>query len=337
MRPATLARAGRAARARRRPRARAKARWACSTASTRSGTAPRRPREPTGWPVRAGRRCRARRPPRSRALVAGFAQHRARRQRSRASSSTASAAPRTQRCSTPPSPPRLPEHRPSRRRCARGRDLALPERHLGLVQAREQRAPRGARRPAAALSPPLIDLDAASPRWRGRRASRRRATGRVPLPPLGQRIAVARDDAFAFAYPAMLAGLAARRRRDPSPSRRSPTRRPPPDCDAVFLPGGYPELHAGRLARSRALPRGLRRAAARGAVVYGECGGYMALGRGLIDGAGGVTRWPGCCRSRPAFAARRLTSAIARPGCSRRRAGPCRTPPSAATSFTTPA
>ena len=62
----------------------------------------------------------------------------------------------------------------------------------------------------------------------------------------------------------------------------------PPDAgaDAVYLPGGYPELHAGRLAANRRFLDGLRAAAARSAFVYGECGGYMALGRTLTDRAG---------------------------------------------------
>ena len=77
---------------------------------------------------------------------------------------------------------------------------------------------------------------------------------------------------------------------------------PDPQADAVFLPGGYPELHAGRLASNHAFLDGLRGAAARGAVVYGECGGYMALGRTLTDAAGRRrTPWPACCRSRPAL------------------------------------
>ena len=61
---------------------------------------------------------------------------------------------------------------------------------------------------------------------------------------------------------------------------------PDPSADACWLPGGYPELHAGRLAANRRFLDGLHRAAARGATIYGECGGYMTLGRGLIDAEG---------------------------------------------------
>ena len=61
---------------------------------------------------------------------------------------------------------------------------------------------------------------------------------------------------------------------------------PPEDADAVYLPGGYPELHAGRLAANTNFLDGLRRAAARSAFIYGECGGFMVLGQGLIDKEG---------------------------------------------------
>ena len=54
----------------------------------------------------------------------------------------------------------------------------------------------------------------------------------------------------------------------------------------MFLPGGYPELHAFSLAGNQKLLTGLRAAADRGAFVYGECGGYMILGRALVDREG---------------------------------------------------
>jgi len=60
---------------------------------------------------------------------------------------------------------------------------------------------------------------------------------------------------------------------------------PPEDCDACWLPGGYPELHAGALAGARHFRDGLRRFAAT-RPVHGECGGYMVLGEGLEDAEG---------------------------------------------------
>src|SRR6202000_2040979 len=60
---------------------------------------------------------------------------------------------------------------------------------------------------------------------------------------------------------------------------------PAADADAVYLPGGYPELHADRIAATSTFLGGLRAAAARGVSIYGECGGYMVLGEALIDAA----------------------------------------------------
>ncbi len=100
--------------------------------------------------------------------------------------------------------------------------------------------------------------------------------------PLGQRIAVARDIAFAFSYEHMLLGW---RRRGAQISFFSPlaNEAPAADADAIYLPGGYPELHAGRIAASNGFREAMLEAAARGARIYGECGGYMVLGEGLID------------------------------------------------------
>jgi cobyrinic acid a,c-diamide synthase len=160
--------------------------------------------------------------------------------------------------------------------------LALPERHLGLVQAREHKLHRLVDNARRAVSSG-VDLDAllaaASPARAGRPAPA------PPVPPLGKRIAVADDAAFAFAYEHILAGW---RGAGAEVARFSPLadEAPPADCDGVFLPGGYPELHAQRLANARKFRDGMYAAAVRGAAVYGECGGYMALGDALIDAKG---------------------------------------------------
>jgi cobyrinic acid a,c-diamide synthase len=105
------------------------------------------------------------------------------------------------------------------------------------------------------------------------------------LMPFGRHIAVARDIAFAFCYEHMLLGW---RRRGAEISFFSPLadEAPAADADAIYLPGGYPELHAGKLAAAQNFARAMRAAAARGLRIYGECGGYMVLGDGLIDGEG---------------------------------------------------
>ena len=127
-----------------------------------------------------------------------------------------------------------------------------------------------------------------------------------PLPVLGQHIAVARDEAFAFAYPLTLDGW---RRAGAELSTFSPLagEAPAAGADAVYLPGGYPELHAGRLAASRGFLRGLRAAAGRGAMIYGECGGYMVLGERLIDADGVEHAMAGLLPVATTFAERGLT------------------------------
>jgi cobyrinic acid a,c-diamide synthase len=160
--------------------------------------------------------------------------------------------------------------------------LGLPERHLGLVQAREHKLELMIANIAATVAKGVdlgALLDVAAPA--------RRAAGEpaAPLRPLGQRIAVADDAAFAFAYAHVLSGW---RAAGAEILRFSPLadEAPRADCDAVFLPGGYPELHALRLAANRKYRDGMYAAAVRGAAIYGECGGYMALGDALIDAKG---------------------------------------------------
>jgi cobyrinic acid a,c-diamide synthase len=162
--------------------------------------------------------------------------------------------------------------------------LALPSRHLGLVQASEHPDLGTFLAAAAGLAESGLELD------RIQRLAHPPSVSLLgpdtrPLPPLGQRIAVARDQAFAFAYAAVLDGW---RRQGAEVLPFAPLADQPPDpsADAVYLPGGYPELHAGRLSGNVSFQAGLRAATDRGAFVYGECGGYMALGQALIDRAG---------------------------------------------------
>ncbi|WP_342779256.1 cobyrinate a,c-diamide synthase [Denitrobaculum tricleocarpae] len=170
--------------------------------------------------------------------------------------------------------------------------LQLPSRHLGLIQANEHEALESFLEAAACDIAGEIDCDrlavSASARLCKERgggvsgASRSRQPG---LKPFGQRIAVARDTAFAFSYPFL---LDAWRTAGAEISLFSPLADEAPDltADAVYLPGGYPELHAGRLAGNRSFMTGLEESARRGACVYGECGGYMVLGEGLTDAQG---------------------------------------------------
>ena len=106
--------------------------------------------------------------------------------------------------------------------------------------------------------------------------------GPAPLPPPGNRIAIACDDAFAFCYRHIRECWHAQ---GASLHSFSPLadQGPAGDCDAVFLPGGYPELHLPRLSGCREFRRAMIKSRQRGAVIYGECGGYMALGTGMTD------------------------------------------------------
>lgn len=164
--------------------------------------------------------------------------------------------------------------------------LHLPERHLGLVQAGEHGQLEAFIERAAAVIEHGCDLDALL----GAAKASPRATvspAVAPLPPLGQKIAVARDIAFAFSYAHILSGW---QEAGAEIAFFSPLADevPAPDADAVYLPGGYPELHAGTLATASTFRTGLLEAHMRGAKIFGECGGYMVLGDALIDADGAV-------------------------------------------------
>ena len=180
--------------------------------------------------------------------------------------------------------------------------LDVPSRHLGLVQAAEHPDLEAFLRQAAKLVEQSVDLgrlgEIAAPF----------AIADAPaeaIPPLGQRIAVGLDRAFGFAYPHL---LEAWRRAGSEIMPFSPLADEAPDdtADAVFLPGGYPELHAGLLSGNHAFKDGTRAAAERGALVYGECGGFMVLGEALIDADGERHDMTGLLPLGTSFATRKL-------------------------------
>jgi cobyrinic acid a,c-diamide synthase len=165
----------------------------------------------------------------------------------------------------------------------RDQTLSLPERHLGLVQAREHADLEARIEHCADLVTANIDLELL--RALATSGPVKAVPTTAPLPPLGQRIALASDDSFSFVYPALLRSWR-RQGAEILPFSPLANQGPDPDSDAVYLPGGYPELHAGRLAQNQGFRTAMHDAAARGAVIYGECGGYMTLGRRLTDAAG---------------------------------------------------
>ncbi len=169
--------------------------------------------------------------------------------------------------------------------------VALAERHLGLVLPGELPGLGAVLDRLADLVTERFDLAAI--------CDLAAATG--PLPPAspalssapGQsvRIAVARDEAFAFYYPENLEILG---ELGAEVVPFSPLRDPdlPPGTAGVYVGGGYPELHAAALATNHVLLAALRRAAAAGMPIYAECGGLMYLTRGL-RGSEGQHRWVG--------------------------------------------
>ncbi|PRY73442.1 cobyrinate a,c-diamide synthase [Halomonas ventosae] len=161
----------------------------------------------------------------------------------------------------------------------RSEAMAIPDRHLGLVQAGELGDLDEKLDAAAAVLaeagldrlPARVSLEATAP---------------APPPRLleGQRIAVARDAAFAFLYRANLDLLEAMGAETTFFSPLEDAE--PPDCDALWLPGGYPELHANRLAANATMRAAIHHHHAAGKPILAECGGLMACTEALTDGEG---------------------------------------------------
>ncbi len=180
--------------------------------------------------------------------------------------------------------------------------LALPERHLGLVQAGETSDLDARLDSLADLISAHVDIaaiQAAATRQGGVSTE-----GGAPLRPPGQRIAVARDAAFSFLYPHVVDGWRAAGAELAffSPLADEP---PPPSADCCWLPGGYPELHGARIAAAQRFLTGLRDFAD-SRPVHGECGGYMVLGRTLTDAEGTVHAMAALLSVETSFAKRRL-------------------------------
>jgi cobyrinic acid a,c-diamide synthase len=181
-------------------------------------------------------------------------------------------------------------------------ELVLPERHLGLVQAGEHHDLTALISRLAALAERHLDLGAIAASAAPLKTTT--AMNAPALPPLGQRIALAQDQAFSFIYPHLLAAW-----RDSgaeimpfSPLADQP---PPGHADCCWLPGGYPELHAGTLAGAQHFITGLRHFA-KTRPIHGECGGYMVLGESMEDAQGQRHAMTGLLSHATSFAKRKL-------------------------------
>jgi cobyrinic acid a,c-diamide synthase len=160
--------------------------------------------------------------------------------------------------------------------------LSWPSRHLGLTLPQELPDMDAQARQLASVMAKQFDLSALHALARALPAPGEPESAAAFFPSSAGSIALASDDAFRFAYPHWLTGR--EHRFSPLANQRVPD-----DADFVFLPGGYPELHAAKLSKADAFWDSLRAAAARGVTIYGECGGYMVLGEALtVNG----TRFP---------------------------------------------
>ena len=182
------------------------------------------------------------------------------------------------------------------------RDSALsqPSRHLGLEQAEERPDLDHFLDAAADIMAAHLDIDALL----HLAAQHGIPPGKpAPMPPPAQRIAVAQDRAFGFCYPHMLSDWRAAGAELAvfSPLNDDPV----PQADFIFLPGGYPELHAGHIAATQNFLPTLRKAAET-TPTYGECGGYMVLGDGLVDAEGTRHEMASLLRLETSFARRKL-------------------------------
>jgi cobyrinic acid a,c-diamide synthase len=160
----------------------------------------------------------------------------------------------------------------------RGPAFTLPERHLGLVMSAEM-GDAMARLDAAAdalAATPLGQMETAALQgWAVDFAATEPGHPEVPDSLQGLTIAVARDAAFCFIYAANLDCLRAMGARLVffSPLADAGL----PDCDALWLPGGYPELHGAALAANGAMKAAIAAHVSAGKPVWAECGGMMAL------------------------------------------------------------
>lgn len=159
--------------------------------------------------------------------------------------------------------------------------IEMPERHLGLVQADETPDLDRIIAEVGDFVATHLDLSA----LRAAAGTTRIATSApTRITPPGQRIALAQDAAFSFVYPHLLDGWRAAGA-EILPFSPLADELPDSSADCCWLPGGYPELHGHSLSAAHRFQQGLR-LFSQSRPVHGECGGYMAMGRAIIDREG---------------------------------------------------
>lgn len=175
--------------------------------------------------------------------------------------------------------------------------LETPSRHLGLVQATEHNDLEYFLTNAANIIEKSLDITKILSLFEQNDFDLQISPA---IPPPAQRISIAKDNAFSFAYPHL---LSAWRKAGAEISFFSPLNDEPTlPTDLVILPGGYPELHAGKLAANQNFKQSMHQAKA----VYGECGGYMTMGNVMIDASGNAHQMLGLLPLETSFAKRKL-------------------------------
>lgn len=166
-------------------------------------------------------------------------------------------------------------------------DLSLPSRHLGLVQASEHHELSDKIDRIADHVGKYVDLDQMlSIAHSGQSISvPQGANSGYQLAPLGRHIAVAKDAAFTFIYPHLVSEW---HEQGAEISFFSPLADevPNPEADAIYLPGGYPELYLEKLDAASHFKASMKAAAEANCLIFGECGGYMVLGREITSKEG---------------------------------------------------
>jgi cobyrinic acid a,c-diamide synthase len=173
----------------------------------------------------------------------------------------------------------LPEATPLLGSVTRSEVMGIPDRHLGLFQADEiENLDARLDAMAEVLQEAGLDTLPAEVTLTGERPA---------VPPRlleGVRIGLARDPAFAFVYPANLDLL---RAMGAEVTEFSPIADEAlPECDALWFPGGYPELYGTELAANTAMHEAIREHHQDGKPILAECGGLMYASRTLVDGDG---------------------------------------------------
>ena len=172
--------------------------------------------------------------------------------------------------------------------------IKRPSRHLGLVQADEDNL-QGFFKEASDWVKNHLDLEALYKVALSQETPLKEESFTSYLAPPAQNIAIAQDNAFRFLYPHLLKSW---KSLGANITFFSPLKNEaPPAADFIYLPGGYPELYAEQLSNNRIFLEGLKQAPQ----VYGECGGYIVMGDGLIDAHGKRHKMAGLLRLETSF------------------------------------